>query len=125
MAPNKKILIIDDDLTALDIIDFLFEEKGFEVVRRGDGASAVECAEAEKPDFILVDLMMPGVNGQECIRRLRGKGITIPILAFTAVDDPDIHEEALVAGCNEVVTKPCKPATLIKKVESLLAGIAK
>ncbi len=118
---SKKILIIDDDVTALDIVDFLFEDKGFDVVRRADGISALECVEAESPSIILIDLMMPRMNGQECVRHIRGKGITIPIVAFTALDDPEIHQEAITAGCNLVLTKPCKPAILVKHIEDLLA----
>ncbi len=117
---EKKILIIDDDMTALDIVDFLFEEKGYEVVRRADGISALECVEEVSPDIILIDLMMPRMNGQECVRQIRGKGIKVPIVAFTAVDDPEVHQEAMDAGCNLVLTKPCKPSVLVVHIEKLL-----
>ena len=115
-----KILIIDDDMTALDIVDFLFEDKGFEVVRSADGRSAVEYLKEVKPDIILVDLMMPHMSGQETVRRIRQNGYQLPIVAFTAVDDPEIHREALDAGCNLVLTKPCKPAVLVKHINSLM-----
>jgi two-component system response regulator VicR len=118
----KKILIVDDDVTALDIVDFLFEEKGFEVVRRADGSSAVSSIEEVSPDIILVDLMMPKMNGQETVRQIRKKGVAVPIVAFTALDDPDIHQEALDAGCNLVLTKPCKPAVLVQHIQNLLKG---
>ncbi len=118
---NKKILIIDDDVTALDIVDFLFEDKGFDVVRRADGISALECVEEVNPNIILIDLMMPRMNGQDCIREIRNKGLKLPIVAFTAVDDPEIHKEAMDAGCNLVLTKPCKPNVLVKQIEDLLA----
>lgn len=117
---NKKILIIDDDVTALDIVDFLFEDHGFEVVRRADGQAALDCLEQENPDIVLVDLMMPKMNGQECVRQIRSKGSKIPIVAFTALDDPEIHREALDAGCNLVLTKPCKPNVLVKLIEEFL-----
>jgi len=116
-----KILIIDDDVTALDIVDFLFEDKGYEVVRRADGISALECIEDEKPNIVLIDLMMPKMNGQECVRQIRGRGIKVPIVAFTALDDPEVHQEALDAGCNLVLTKPCKPAVLVKHIEGLVS----
>jgi len=117
---NKKILIIDDDVTALDIVDFLFEDKGFEVIRRADGLSALECVDEEQPDIILIDLMMPKMNGQECVRQIRAKGLTLPIVAFTALDDPEVHQEALDAGCNLVLTKPCKPTILVEHIEKFL-----
>lgn len=109
-------------MTALDIVDYLFEDKGYDVIRRADGISALECVDAEAPDVILIDLMMPRMNGQDCIRELRKKGLTQPIVAFTAVDDPEVHQEALTAGCNLVLTKPCKPNTLVKHIEDLLAA---
>ena len=120
MDEMKKILIIDDDVTALDIVDFLFEDKGFDVVRRADGISALDCVDDAAPDIILIDLMMPKMNGQECVRELRKRGVSVPVVAFTALDDPEVHQEALAAGCNLVLTKPCKPAVLVKKIEDLL-----
>ncbi len=117
---DRTILIIDDDLTALDIVDFLFEDKGYEVVRSTDGQGALDCVDKVNPDIILIDLMMPNMNGQECAKLLRSKGIRAPIVAFTALDDPEVHQEALDAGCNLVLTKPCKPAILVKHIEDLL-----
>jgi len=118
---QKRILIIDDDMTALDIVDFLFEDKGFEVVRHADGLSAIESIGEINPNIILVDLMMPRLNGQETVRRLRAKGVIVPVVAFTAIDNPKIHQEALDAGCNLVLTKPCKPDILVSRVEELLS----
>lgn len=117
---EKKILIIDDDVTALDIVDYLFEDKGFDVVRRTDGLSALECVEEVAPSVILIDLMMPKMNGQECVREIRKRGIEIPIVAFTALDDPEVHQEAMDAGCNLVLTKPCKPGVLVGHIEKYL-----
>jgi len=118
----RKILIIDDDMTALDLVDYLFEDRGFDVVRRADGISALECVEQEVPDIILIDLMMPRMNGQECVRQLRQRGLTMPIVAFTALDDPEIHQEARDAGCNLVLTKPCKPNLLVKHIQDLISA---
>lgn len=120
---GRKILIIDDDITALDIVDYLFEEKGFDVVRRPDGISALESVDDTAPDIILIDLMMPRMNGQECVRHIRAKGIEVPIVAFTALDDPEIHKEARDAGCNLVLTKPCKPKVLVAHIEQLLPEV--
>jgi CheY-like chemotaxis protein len=116
----NRILVIDDDLTALDIVDLLFEDQGFDVVRRPDGITALECIEETEPDIILIDLMMPRMSGQECVRQIRSKGIEVPIVAFTAIDDPTIHEDARSAGCNVVVTKPCKSRDLVREIETLL-----
>jgi two-component system response regulator MprA len=125
MGKLRNILIIDDDVTALDIVDFLFEEKGFEVARYTDGISALGSLETNKPDIVLVDLMMPQMNGQETVRKMRAAGLSAPVVAFTALDDPDVHQEALDAGCNLVLTKPCKPATLVAEIERLLGSAGK
>jgi two-component system response regulator MtrA len=117
---GNKILVIDDDITSLDIVDLLFEDQGFDVVRHADGVSALESVEETKPDIILIDLMMPRMNGQECIRHIRHKGIEVPIVAFTALHDPQIHKEAKEAGCNAVVTKPCKSKDLVREINDLL-----
>ena len=120
---GKKILIIDDDVTALDIVDYLFENKGFDVVRRGDGVAALACVDQVAPEIILIDLMMPKMSGQDCVKEIRKKGISIPIVAFTALDDPEVHQQAMSAGCNLVLTKPCRPNVLVKHIEDLLAQV--
>jgi CheY-like chemotaxis protein len=118
---THKILVIDDDVTALDIVDLLFEEEGYEVTRRSSGELALEALETLAPDVIVIDLMMPHMNGQECVRQIRRRGLKMPILAFTALDDAEVHREACEAGCNSVLTKPCKSSVLLKKIEALVA----
>ena len=119
--PSRHILLIDDDITSLDIVSFLFEEKGYVVDRCADGASAIEYVRHTLPNLVLVDLMMPGIDGKETIRQIRAMGHqALPIVAFTAVDDPEIHAETLKLGCNEVLTKPLRPDKLLQKVEKFL-----
>lgn len=117
---DTTILIIDDDMTALDIVDFLFEDNGYEVVRRADGQSALDCLDEVNPNIILIDLMMPRMSGQDTARAIRARGCTVPIVAFTAIDNPEVHQEALDAGCNLVLTKPCRPKILVGQIEELL-----
>lgn len=118
---NKVILVIDDDITALDIVSYLFEEKGYEVQRSPDGLSAINSVRDNPPDLIIVDLMMPGINGVETVKEIRALGfVSKPIIAFTAVDEPTLHEEALRAGCNVVLTKPCRPDKLVQHIQSLV-----
>ena len=115
-SKKRKILVIDDDMTALDIVDFLFEEEGFDVKRVSDGQSALDCIDDFKPDIALVDLMMPTMSGQETIKKIREKGHKIPMIAFTAIDDPEAHDEARQAGADQVLTKTCKPKDLIGNI---------
>ncbi len=116
MEKKKKIVLIDDDITSLDIIAFLFEENGFEIERFANGSNAIEFLKDNKTDIVLVDLMMPEVNGIEVTKQVRENKFDGPIIAFTALDDLDVHSEARTAGCNEVVTKPYKGRKLLELV---------
>lgn len=124
LKAKKKIILIDDDITALDIIAFLFEENGFEIKRFANGNKAVEflnnSTANDKTDLVLVDLMMPDVNGIDTTKKIRSNGFIGPIVAFTALDDVDVHEEAKQAGCNQVVIKPYKGKKLLELVNELV-----
>ena len=118
---SKHILMIDDDITALDIVSYLFEERGYDVERCADGFRALEYLETIKPDLILVDLRMPNIDGVQTVKKIREMGLAaVPIIAFTAVDDPDLHSEALDAGCQEVLTKPCPAEKLVRYIKRYL-----
>ncbi len=120
MEVKKKIVLIDDDITALDIIAFLFDENGFETERFTNGSKAVEfLADSSvdtRADIVLVDLMMPNINGIDTTKQIRSGGYSGPIIAFTALDDMDVQQEAKQAGCNEVVTKPYQGKKLLELV---------
>ena len=120
-SEQRNILVIDDDITALDIVSFLFEDRGYQVHRCADGFAAIDYVKEKTPDLIIVDLMMPQINGSETVREIRAAGNTeVPIIAFTAVDDLNFHEEAISAGCNTVLTKPLRPKKLIEHIENYL-----
>lgn len=119
---SRQILLVDDDITSLDIVSYVFEERGFMVNRCADGSSALKFVAEHTPDLILIDLRMPGIDGVETVVRMRGSGVdTIPIVAFTAVDDPELHERAIEAGCNEVLTKPCASERLVRIIARYLS----
>ena len=119
---RKKILLIDDDLSQLDLIEILFENKGFQVYQSISGTNAINKIKAKEfnPDAILVDLMMPLMSGAETIRNVREIGFEKPIVAFTAAEEPTLHQEAIDAGANLVLTKPYKPNLLVAEVENLI-----
>lgn len=118
---EKNILVVDDDITSLDIVSFLFEKKGYKVNRCADGFTAIEFTKVKTPDLIIIDLKMPKINGCDTVKQIRAMGLNeVPIIAFTAVDEPEVHEEAKQAGCNRVLTKPCRPEKLIRNIEELL-----
>ena len=118
---QKHILVIDDDITALDIVSFLFEQRGYEVERCADGFAAIEYCRQITPDLIIVDLMMPQINGVATVEEIRDLGLSdVPIIAFTAVDDAELHQSARQAGCNDVLTKPLRPEKLVARIKAYL-----
>ena len=123
---RKSILLIDDDLSQLDLIELLFENKGYKVFQSISGKNALDRLAEEKitPDIIMVDLMMPQLSGAQTIAKIRELKVDCPIIAFTASEDSNMHDQAISAGCNLVITKPCKPIELVGEVEKLLAKAA-
>ena len=120
---TRTILVVDDDVTALDIVSYLFEERGYWVERCADGNAAIEFVKNNTPDLILIDLMMPQIDGTETVGIIRSLGCyEVPIIAFTAVEEPEVHKKARAAGCNEVLTKPCRPDKLVKSIKRYLDG---
>lgn len=117
---NKTILLVDDDVSQLDLVEILFKNEGFKVQQAISGQVAINYLADNSPDAILIDLMMPNMSGAEAIKKIRADKITCPIIAFTAIDDLDSHQEAIDAGCNLILTKPCKPAELVKEVSKFL-----
>lgn len=108
-----RILIIDDDITALDLIDLLFRKSGFESMRLLSGLSANKTIVEYKPDVLLIDLMMPDISGADTIKAIRADGHDLPIIAFTAQSDSDYQDLALQAGANQVLTKPYSTSKLV------------
>lgn len=119
---RKKILIIDDNISQLDLIEILFTNNGFETTQAANGNEALSMLQSNEllPDIILVDLMMPQISGVETIAKIRELSIPSPVIAFTALDDEELHQEALQAGAQMVLTKPCPPVKLLEHCNRLL-----
>ena len=103
-----KILVIEDNDDNRDILKQQLEYLGYEVVEAADGLEGLSQVEKEQPDLVIVDIMMPGIDGKEVARRLRAdlKTKDMPVLAATVLfHSEDIHS-CIVAGCNDVLTKP-------------------
>ncbi|MFA7142201.1 MAG: response regulator [Candidatus Paceibacterota bacterium] len=92
----------------------------YDIYRAGNGAEALEMYEEIKPDVILMDMKMPVMDGLEATRKLREKGVTIPIIALTAFAYDNDRNVALSAGCTEYITKPYRAETLRKTISKLL-----
>ena len=119
-----KVLIVEDHPDMRDLLGLLLERLGYVPVLASEGEEGVEKAIAEKPNLILLDMMMPIMDGQEVARRLRANPETkeIPILAITALfRSPDLNA-CLLAGCNGYIVKPFSILDLQAKIRELLAG---
>lgn len=120
--PASKILVVDDDLDTLKLVGTTLEKQGFIIVAAKDGVEALEKVAQHKPDLILLDIMMPKMDGYEVTRRLRAEPETagIPIVLFTAKAQVDDKVAGLEAGADDYLTKPTHPAELVARVRSIL-----
>lgn len=118
----RTILVVDDfDDTRLLLRTFL-ERRGFRVVEAENGLQAINQAESESPDLIIMDMQMPQLDGLSATRRIRTlKSLgSVPILAVSAYGADQFRDLALAAGCNEYVSTPFEPATLEGIIRSLV-----
>jgi PleD family two-component response regulator len=119
---TARILISEDEVHLREILRFQLESAGFEVVETQDGQDAVERAIREKPDLILLDVMMPRLSGYEACRRLRSELATrnTPIIMLTAKSESDDKLEGLRGGANDYVTKPWDRRELVQRIQNVL-----
>ena len=123
----EKILIIDDDITTLKMVGVMLQKQGYLIVAASNGEQGLTQAEAESPDLILLDVMMPGMDGYEVARRLRANSSTahIPIIMFTAKNQLNDKVIGFEAGADDYLIKPTHPAELAAHVKALLARAGK
>ena len=123
----EKVLIIDDDLDTLRLVGLMLQKQGYRIVAASSGQQGLELALSELPDLILLDVMMPGMDGYEVARRLRSseKTVNIPILMFTAKSQLDDKVTGFEAGADDYLTKPTHPTELQAHVKALLARSSK
>lgn len=122
MRPQK-VLVVDDEPALLRLMEYLLQHEGYQVIAAKDGSEALDAAAREIPDLILLDVVLPDVDGLDVCRRLRGTADTadIPIWMVSArVQHYDI-ENSLAAGANEHIGKPFKPRDLAEKIRALFA----
>ena len=118
------ILVVDDYQDAREMYAEYLQFSGFRVAEARNGNEAVEQAFALKPDLILMDLSLPGMDGWEATRRLKADSATkhIPIVALTGHALAGASEGARKAGCDSFVTKPCLPDDLVVEVRRMLSA---
>ncbi|MFC5906561.1 response regulator transcription factor [Streptacidiphilus monticola] len=117
-----RILVVDDDPTVAEVVTGYLERSGYEVQRAGDGRAALHLFAARRPDLVVLDLMLPGVDGLEVCRRLRATeaGRDLPVVMLTAKGDEEDRILGLEVGADDYVTKPFSPRELVLRVRSVL-----
>jgi two-component system alkaline phosphatase synthesis response regulator PhoP len=120
IALSQKLLVVEDELSISTLLQFNLEQAGFQVVTAMDGKSGLEKAENEIPDLIILDLMLPEMDGLEVCKELRLRKLNIPILMLTAKDDEFDKVLGLELGADDYMTKPFSPREVVARVKAIL-----
>ncbi|MCR8670772.1 response regulator transcription factor [Agrococcus sp. HG114] len=118
--PNAKVLVVDDEPHIRDLLTTSLRFAGFDVRAVGAGAAAISAVLEEEPDLILLDVMLPDINGFGVTKRLRASGFTAPILFLTAKDDTEDKINGLTVGGDDYVTKPFSLDEIIARIKAIL-----
>ncbi|MCJ7516011.1 MAG: response regulator [Dehalococcoidia bacterium] len=124
---SKKILIIEDDPGTTRFLVYTLEQQGYKVLSVADGLEGLKKAQDEHPDLIILDVMLPGMDGYEVCHRLRQKSetLTVPVLMVSGRARQDDKNIGIRMGADIYLSKPVDPETILAKVEALLAGVDK
>ena len=114
------VLVVDDDPTISDVVRRYLEQDGFRVRLAADGVAALAAVAADRPDLVVLDLMMPGLDGLEVCRRLRSRLPGLPVVMLTALGEEADRVIGLEMGADDYVTKPFSPRELVLRIRSVL-----
>jgi two-component system KDP operon response regulator KdpE len=114
---KKRVLVVDDQPKVLKFIEIDLKLRGFEVISATSGNQALELTKMMKPDIILLDMIMPGLNGFEILKELR-VFTNLPVIAFSA--SLENQDESLRCGANDFVHKPFNPDDMVRRIRALL-----
>ena len=115
---ERKVLIVDDERSIVDILKYNLEKDGTKVLCAYDGLEGLRLARGEDPDVILLDVMLPGMDGFEVCRTLRGEGNNVPIIMITAREEETDKVFGLELGADDYITKPFSMRELIARVRT-------
>jgi DNA-binding response OmpR family regulator len=116
---TARVLVVEDDLTVAEVVLAYLRRAGYEVEHAADGPSALQAAAAQRPDLVVLDLMLPGLDGLEVCRRLQEEG-PIAVIMLTALGSENDRVLGLEVGADDYVTKPFSPRELTLRVRSVL-----
>lgn len=119
---RRRILVVDDERDLVDLITYNLQRNGYQVSTAGDGNAAIDVASSELPDLVLLDLMLPGIDGTEVARRLKGDPRTqhIPIIMLSAKGEETDVVVGLTLGADDYVTKPFSMKILLARLQTVL-----
>jgi two-component system alkaline phosphatase synthesis response regulator PhoP len=120
---KEKILLIDDEMNILDLARMYLEREGFLVSWATDGLDALDMIKQSHPDLVVLDLMLPGMDGLEICRKLRSEGDQVPIIVLTARDEDVDKILGLELGADDYMTKPFNPRELTARVKAILKRV--
>ena len=117
---GQRILVVDDDPTVSDVVRRYLERAGYDVVLAADGHAALSAYARERPDLVVLDLMLPGMDGLQVCRQLRAGSDGVPIIMLTALGEESDRVLGLQLGADDYITKPFSPRELVLRVQSVL-----
>jgi DNA-binding response OmpR family regulator len=121
---GQRVLVVDDDATVSDVVRRYLERAGFEVTLAADGPAALAAFEQRRPSLVVLDLMLPGMDGLELCRRMRARDRDVPVVMLTALGEEADRVVGLEIGADDYVTKPFSPRELVLRVRSVLRRVA-
>ncbi|MGE8206969.1 response regulator transcription factor [Heyndrickxia sp. NPDC080065] len=119
----NKVLVVDDEPSIVTLLKFNLEQAGYSVITASNGAEGFELVLSENPELIILDLMLPGMDGMEICKRLRQEKIKTPILMLTAKSDEFDKILGLELGADDYLTKPFSPREVVARVKAILRRI--
>jgi len=117
---EMRVLVVDDDPPSVKMISFLLREEGYTVLTADNGQTALDLVKDEEPDLIILDVMMPHVDGLEVCRRLRRQMVDVPIIILSAKGETSDRVVGLELGADDYLSKPFEPAELLARVKAIL-----
>ncbi|MES9962094.1 MAG: response regulator [Candidatus Sedimenticola sp. 20ELBAFRAG] len=122
MPNTKRALVIEDNENNMELISFILSASGYEVLKAENGLAGVLLARDQLPDFILLDIQLPDISGDDVIARIRAdeKTRAIPVIAMTSYSMTGDRERLLQAGCDGYIEKPINPSRVVDQIESVI-----
>jgi two-component system KDP operon response regulator KdpE len=114
---KKRVLVVDDHPKVLRFVEIGLKLRGFDVITTASGEEALKLVKSAKPDIMLLDVIMPGMDGLEVLKKLR-RFTQLPVIAFSA--SPGNHDDAIRLGADDFMPKPFDPAGMMRRIEALL-----